>query len=137
MVGYGGFGLWGYPYYGGYGGYGGNYDGGSYPVYGDDYYAPAYSTPSYGPNYQVPPANTSMPARLPVAIEVRLLPDPQAQLWVDGAATTMQGVDRIFVSPPVETGYSYTYTVRATWNQNGQPVTARIVKSRCIPAGLT
>jgi len=118
---YGGYGLWygglGYGGYGGYRGYGGYYDGGTYyPYYGDvtPYYAP--------PSYQMPPATASLPAMAPITLEV-ILPDPQAQLWLDGTPTTMTGVDRIYVSPPMEVGYTYVYDVRATWNQGGQPVT--------------
>jgi uncharacterized protein (TIGR03000 family) len=36
--------------------------------------------------------------------------------------TTQTGVDRVFNTPALEMGKSYTYTVRATWMVNGKEV---------------
>jgi len=125
--GYGGFGLgyglgygfgWGYPSYGyGYGNYG-------YP-YGssDGYYAPnAY--PGYGNYYGSAPALPSSQmtaAAAPVRLDV-IVPDAQAQVWLNGQLIQGTGTERDFVSSPVETGYNYTYKLRAAWKENGQPV---------------
>ena len=34
--------------------------------------------------------------------------------------TKSVGTNRSYQSPPLEEGYSYTYTIRATWEQDGQ-----------------
>jgi uncharacterized protein (TIGR03000 family) len=145
--GYGGFGLgYGIGYglgYGGYGlGYGGYYGGYGYPYYDPyPYYgAPAYPAPAYGvPSYPVAyntyyyaspntaPSNSyanaqpTVPAATTAPIQMEIIvPDSQARVWVDGKLTSTMGVDRTFATAPVETGYSYTYNVRVSWNQAGQ-----------------
>jgi uncharacterized protein (TIGR03000 family) len=50
-----------------------------------------------------------------------LVPDPDAEIWFDNAATTQRGFDRSFQSPPLENG-AYSYTIKARWMENGQPV---------------
>jgi uncharacterized protein (TIGR03000 family) len=57
----------------------------------------------------------------PVQLEV-LVPDANAQLFVDGTLTSTKGNDRIFVTAPLEMGYAYAYNVRVVWNQDGQQV---------------
>ncbi len=128
--GYGGFGL-GLGY--GLGGYG-DYD---YPYYsGDYYYEPSYdyATPSYGYSdyydpyaganvYQQPliqqPAQASTAA--PIDMEV-IVPNPNAQLWLDGHLTTSTGTVRELATAPIPVG-TYTYDIRASWNENGQTKT--------------
>ena len=46
-----------------------------------------------------------------------------AQIWVDGAATTSTGSVREFTSPPLKPGSQYHYEVQARWNENGHEVT--------------
>jgi uncharacterized protein (TIGR03000 family) len=46
----------------------------------------------------------------------------EAQVWVEGAATTMRGPVREFVSPAIPSGPSYIYTVRVRWQRDGQAV---------------
>jgi uncharacterized protein (TIGR03000 family) len=62
------------------------------------------------------------PAVSTARIEVRL-PVADAQVWVAGRATSSRGLVRIFESPALAPGNTYRYTLRATWLQNGQPVT--------------
>lgn len=118
--GYGGYGL-GYGGYG-YGGYGLGYGGYGGGAYLDDSasYAPA---PNYYPAAPVPqvpqmPAPSSAPATLAV-----IVPNAQAQVWVDGAQTTSKGMERVFQTPPLDPGSSYTYHLRVTWTQGSQPMT--------------
>ena len=107
--GYGGpgnqFGYGGYGYGSGYGGYGGYYDGYDY----DDSYI----------SYNSGAAATS-PDQATVHV---ILPHPHAQLSVQGEVRPGAGVQRDVVSPPLERGYEYTYTVQAIWTQHGRPVT--------------
>lgn len=86
--------------YGGHGGYGG-YHG----------YATAPATP-------VIVATT---ARLRVT-----LPTAEAKLWIQDQPTQQQGLDRVFESPSLDAGKSYTYSLKATWMENGKEVSKKI-----------
>jgi uncharacterized protein (TIGR03000 family) len=87
--------------------------------YADRGLTPAYGyvQPYYGPTYYSSPAYSATP---PVAqnsntasIAVRV---PQnAEIWFEGDKTTQTGTVRNFVSPSLEPGKSYTYSVRARW----------------------
>lgn len=138
----GGFGLANLPYYRSFGGYSPYYypDGSILPYN----YAGAYSAPATAavlgmpavidpalvpvnpvgsdPAVQQPiPAPTPAPTGAsPVHVTVRV-PDG-AQVWVADAPSNQIGPAQEFVSPPVEPGVDYTYVVRATWAENGQPV---------------
>src|SRR5581483_2205123 len=50
------------------------------------------------------------------------VPNPGARVWVNGQETRQQGTERVFLSPPLEQGYDYTYKIRASWDDNGRPV---------------
>jgi uncharacterized protein (TIGR03000 family) len=54
-----------------------------------------------------------------------------ANVWLDGVATSQRGTVREFYSPVLEPGKRYTYQVRARWMKNGRPVTrTRTVRVR-------
>jgi uncharacterized protein (TIGR03000 family) len=142
--GYGGYGYGYRPYYGGYyGGFGpyyGRYWGGypyglnswsfavpySYPVV---YAAPATaalvgSAIPVVPADSPPPAEPAQPAPAnPNAAYVEVRVPTDAQVWLGPTPSDQTGPVRTFVSPPLETGYDYSYTVRARWTENGVPVT--------------
>jgi len=112
--------------------YGGNYGRGYVsPYYGSSYYAqPYYAQPYYyesAPVVQVPATELrqsfySEPAAVQSAMIIVLLPRADARVWFDGAATTQQGMERTFNSPPLDRGSNYSYTIRARWLENGQEV---------------
>lgn len=52
------------------------------------------------------------------------VPQPAAEVFVDGKKTAQTGTDRTFESPPLEGGKSYRYTVTARWVEGGQVVEA-------------
>jgi uncharacterized protein (TIGR03000 family) len=52
-----------------------------------------------------------------------MVPDPNATVWFQGSETEQRGTLRTFVSPELESGKNYWYTVRASWTENGQKVT--------------
>lgn len=56
-----------------------------------------------------------------------MLPDPDARVWFDGRATRTTGTARAFVTPALEPGYDYQFTIGATWTQNGRVVTQQRV----------
>lgn len=70
-----------------------------------------------------PPA-PPLPPAVPVdpRANFTVLVPPDAEVWLEGAATHQTGPVRRFVSPELEPGSSYGYTVRARWRQGGQVV---------------
>lgn len=129
-------------YIGGLGGgyYGGGYYGGGRYNYGSPYYygsggyypysyssGVTYASPQtvYYPPVQDPntlnTAPTTPPAETPKNAQVKVLvPDPQAKVWFDGAATSTTGSERLFHTPDLTAGYTYSYRVRASWIVNGK-----------------
>ncbi len=118
--------VFGYPYLYGYYNYPGYYYGypSYYSSYPSDYYASypsnyyAYGGPDYGE--QLPPQQyvVSRPVADVARLEVRL-PDPQANIWVQGKEISSSGAVRQFQSPQLEPMHRYTYTIKAEWNENG------------------
>jgi uncharacterized protein (TIGR03000 family) len=47
-----------------------------------------------------------------------LLPEEDAKVLIDGATTKQTGSKRLFMSPPLQPGHTYTYTVTAKWEPN-------------------
>jgi uncharacterized protein (TIGR03000 family) len=82
------------------------------------YARPAPAVVSIVNNY-APPAGAPAPA-LTAAIEVRL--PPQAELWFDGTPMAQAGDRRLFLTPPLQPGVTYTYEVSARWRQQGEEV---------------
>jgi uncharacterized protein (TIGR03000 family) len=145
----GGFGCRGGCYgggcYGGYGGcygggiaysgcYGGCYGGGMvYGCYGGGvmhgchggmpHHAPAGQKPEPAPKPKpeggTPPGQARGPA--PAVIVVSLPAD--ARLTVDDTPTRSTSSLRTLVSPPLEPGKTFTYTLKAELDRDGQPVT--------------
>jgi uncharacterized protein (TIGR03000 family) len=124
------FGFWPWSgYWGGYSDYGYG-QGGYYPGYDTPYYGNPYGVPGvsggYG-NVPMPPAATSgKNAQIDVFV-----PDPNAEVWIDDFATTSRGMTRYLDSPDLVPGAQYSYTIKARWNQNGQPVNAQVT----VPVG--
>ena len=121
-----------YPSYYYHGYYPSYYSSGYYPNYSGPLYLPGYySRPSYYP-YSTPPTvyQSSYPPVVPGApvgvdqvahVTVRVPAD--AVIWFNGAKTTQTGPVREFVSPPLASGYQYTYELQARWTEAGQTVT--------------
>jgi len=139
----------GYGYGGRYGSFYGPGYGAYSPGYG--YYSPGYTysgttpyaynypytysqgsvaTPTYSYTYPQATMGTSTvteslyrPAVPANAARVTvLLPSADAQVFVQGQPMTSAGATREFVSPSLTPGESYTYEIRAVWNQGGQQV---------------
>jgi len=135
---YGGTGLYTSPYRGGYySPYAYNYGLYNQPYYGSYYtYSPTYPVPydstsmmytapsdatvaqtqSYQSFYNAPAANTNQ-----VTVHVTV-PQAGARVWVDNRLTEQQGTDRLFVSPTLQPGQQYSYSIRASWLENGREV---------------
>jgi len=106
------------PYYSGsaYGYPGTVYSGDYAPVVGATY--PDVTTTRSA--YYAPGTTTAPLAENRARIHVRLPAD--AQLWVDEDATQQTGAERDFVTPPLTTGTTGTYTLKARWMQGNDPV---------------
>jgi uncharacterized protein (TIGR03000 family) len=115
--GYGGYGYSGYPGYG-YGGYS--------PYYSDS--QPYYQGPYYGDGSTMLPGTgyvASYPpsSELTNAASIVVLVPSNAEVWFDGTKTSQTGSDRLFTTPSLTPGNTYSYEIRATWTANGAPVT--------------
>src|SRR5262245_60010354 len=61
----------------------------------------------------------AQPAARPQHAHLRvLLPEEDAELLVDCHVTKQTGTSRLFHSPPLEPGRTFTYTLTATWEPN-------------------
>jgi uncharacterized protein (TIGR03000 family) len=96
-------------------GYGPTYLGTGYPGYGPNglTYGPGVS--GYQSSYYTPATDNR------ARIRVRL-PEANATLTIDGDATQQTGSDREFITPPLEQGKTFTYTLKARWMQGNEPV---------------
>jgi uncharacterized protein (TIGR03000 family) len=63
------------------------------------------------------PANV---AAAPAALRVRV--PAGAELWVGDSPTAQRGVERRFVTPPLEGGHNLSYEIRARWIEAGRVV---------------
>jgi uncharacterized protein (TIGR03000 family) len=92
-------------------------------VYGSDMSAPTLvGTGANTPNVQARRSFYSpMEAGSKASIEV-LLPDANAQVQFDDSKTEETGMDRLFMSPALNPGKTYTYTIKATWTDKGEEV---------------
>jgi uncharacterized protein (TIGR03000 family) len=72
---------------------------------------------------RVGPAHAAPAARgggcLVLSVKV---PQPAAEVLVDGQKTAQTGTDRVFESPPLAAGQPCRYTVTARWLERGQVV---------------
>lgn len=128
--GYGGYGNYA-PYYGGYGGYGGL-------GYASGYYNPGVTAPAVGvvpdggaipdigtPNVGAPATGTAPQQQPPKddAAHLMLVVPENAEVYFDGTKTNKTGREREFVSPTLNPGQSYTYTIEVRYTgSDGKPV---------------
>ena len=107
---------WGYPYYGS--GYSYPYDysyGSSYPDYAWPYYGDG-TNGGYGDD------GTRLSTTDQNSAHIRVIVPADARVWFDDAPTQQTGSVRIFDTPTLEPGRSYSYQVRAQWTENGREV---------------
>jgi uncharacterized protein (TIGR03000 family) len=133
-LGYGGWGWGNRGYYGDYSSYSPYYYGSDYgygystPDYsGYDYGYPSGGTEYYGSGSADPGMDASgyagadmQSSQNTVMLDVNV--PANAEVFVEGQKTTQTGSRRMFVSPPLTPGRSYTYDIRARWMQNGREV---------------
>jgi uncharacterized protein (TIGR03000 family) len=116
--------------YYGYGrrGYGYGYDRSYYPDYSYNYQQGGYYAPAFGAqsgwNEYDRPFGTSMSSMGNNQVLIRVIvPRPDARVTFEGEPTRQMGFDRLYISPPLEPGQKYAYTIKATWQDtNGKQV---------------
>jgi len=117
-----GFGLYLGGYWPGwYGGYYGDYGPGFYgspSYYSSPYYydSAAGGVPDTGYQGYYPPIDMSDNSAM-----VEVLVPPDAKVWFNDTLTRQSGQDRIFTTPPLEPGKTFSYQIRAEWTVNGAP----------------
>jgi uncharacterized protein (TIGR03000 family) len=62
----------------------------------------------------------SFPASGNQALVVVTVPNPNAEVWIQGQLMPVKGRQRMFTSPTLEPGQEYTYEIRARWSENEQ-----------------
>ncbi len=123
--------------YGGYGCYGGCY--GGYGCFGcaggvGGAIVPGTIVPPVAPAAPAAPATpkkTTLEDSAPATLIVTVPAD--ARLSIDGEATTSTATQRIFVSPALNFGREYHYTLQAEFQKNGKIVT--VSKEVMVRAG--
>jgi uncharacterized protein (TIGR03000 family) len=70
------------------------------------------------------PANEESPAppNEEGTCKVTVLVPADAELDFNGTQMSQTGTERVFVTPPLEPGSNYRYTIRARWTEDGKPV---------------
>jgi uncharacterized protein (TIGR03000 family) len=122
-----------YGVYGPFGGYGpysySSGDSGYYGSYGGDYFS------GYQPYGASASANVLPQISGNNAVVYVHVPEVLADVDFDGVKTISTGKDRVFTTPELTPGQTYTYAVTASWTQGGVPRTeTRTVK---VQAGQT
>jgi uncharacterized protein (TIGR03000 family) len=108
------------PYsYGGYSGYGGGYGGG---LYGSASGFGSYFLPNLPDDANAAPTPPVAPPASGTAQIQVLLPDADGEVWFDGRKTRQLGNTRLFATPQLEPGKTYSYQISAAWHQNGKLV---------------
>lgn len=76
-----------------------------------------------------PPGGDEKGSEKPVAEPARIrvfIPAP-AQLTIDDALTSQTGEERVFVTPPLQPGRKFTYTLKATWIEGSRQLIRRAI----------
>jgi uncharacterized protein (TIGR03000 family) len=69
------------------------------------------------PGYSAAPATNEAPARIVVSLPA------DANLTIDGTTTVSTSARRVFESPRLASGRTYSYTFQAQYTRDGRPVT--------------
>jgi uncharacterized protein (TIGR03000 family) len=94
----------------------------------------SYENGSYGNQPYGYQANSVYGSDQAVHVQVRV-PREDAKIWFENQQTRQNGIARDFESPPLQSGYTYRYTIRARWQENGR--TVERTRSLHVRAGET
>lgn len=93
-----------------------------------------YAVPTTSPLPTSAPFPTQMRLSMnqPTPANIRvMLPDAAASVWFEGNSTKTTGNDRVYQSPPISSGNTYSYKIKAVWTENGR----QVVQERTIAVG--
>src|SRR5262249_4262815 len=103
-------------------------------------YAPTGPMPSETPGNpkieDIPapkPKAPTEPATVSDVAEIDLTVPGDAEVWFQGIRLKQTGSVRMLVTPPLKSGRSYSYEIRATYSDNGREVTT--VRNLRVQAG--
>jgi uncharacterized protein (TIGR03000 family) len=68
------------------------------------------------------PADVSPPATADLKARIIVIVPADADVYFDGQEMTQTGSERQFVTPPLEKGMTYNYSIRAVWTEDGRPI---------------
>jgi uncharacterized protein (TIGR03000 family) len=68
------------------------------------------------------PADVSPPATADLKARIIVIVPADADVYFDGQEMTQTGPERQFVTPPLEKGMTYNYSIRAVWTEDGRPI---------------
>jgi uncharacterized protein (TIGR03000 family) len=60
-----------------------------------------------------------------------VLPSATANVWFEGHSTQTTGTDRVYLSPPIASGNTYSYQIKAAWMEGDR----QVVQERTIAVG--
>jgi uncharacterized protein (TIGR03000 family) len=69
-------------------------------------------------------ADVAAPGNLPVMLSVNV--PEAAEIWIDGYRTSHRGAFRQFISPPIQSGREFTYTMRVKSQGKEQTQTLKV-----------
>src|SRR5262245_14511022 len=67
-------------------------------------------------------AATAQPGAKDAPAEITIIVPADAEVFFDGNPTKEKGTERLYVTPPLVVGKTYSYEVRARWEDGGKPV---------------
>ncbi|HEV3258243.1 MAG TPA: TIGR03000 domain-containing protein [Gemmataceae bacterium] len=79
--------------------------------------------PRKGTPQKIPRAVVSAPSASDKTAAIDIRTPADARVWIQGKETMQKGAVRRFVSPPLNSGQTYTYDVRVSWTRGGKQVT--------------
>jgi uncharacterized protein (TIGR03000 family) len=83
-----------------------------------------YGAYTEGPGFfysnAMPPADA--PEEQVAYLHIRVVP-AHAAISIEGSKTASIGSSRLYVSPPLNQGENFTYTIHVSWKENGKEVT--------------
>ncbi len=71
---------------------------------------------------RLPGSGSSSPSGLSTQAGIRVLVPADAEVFFDGKRTTQKGAERLFITPPLQSGKKYHYDLLARWKEDGKTV---------------
>jgi uncharacterized protein (TIGR03000 family) len=95
----------------------------SYPFISSIDAPQTYGSYTQGPGffYRASVAPPDAPEEQVAYLHIRVVP-PHAEISFEGSKTAQIGSSRLYISPPLNQGENYIYTIQVSWKENGREV---------------